>query len=316
MTICAAAICATDVTLGGPKRAVIGISDRMITAGNEIEYEPLNHTKIYVFSIRPGASAKILALGSGDSCKNFSVSKATQGEMEKLQTTEVEKAAELYADSLVSFRNNRTERLHLSPFDLTLKSFIDRQQDLAPDIANDLAKKIMSEITGVSTIITGIDPNGDPRIFSVGGIDEYGQEDLHPICHDQTGFLAVGSGANQFESLFMFSGYDTTWRLPDALFLMYCAKKRAEVSPGVGKYTDMFIIDVDGFRLISKEATKAFEEHYDVLEKSIQEERQQAINRIIGDKRIFSRSSGPGHSQLNLMGWHDSVGAEKEEVEW
>ena len=91
MTVCAAAIFTVETTLAGSKRAVVGISDRMVTAG-DVEYEPKNHTKIYAFSIKPGTATKIIALGSGDSSSHYSLSRMTHQEMERLETTEVENA--------------------------------------------------------------------------------------------------------------------------------------------------------------------------------------------------------------------------------
>src|SRR6266852_1044160 len=53
MTVCAAAIYSQ-----GSAHAIMGISDRMITSW-DVEYEPENHTKIFVFPSRPTEPYKI-----------------------------------------------------------------------------------------------------------------------------------------------------------------------------------------------------------------------------------------------------------------
>ena len=64
-----------------------------------------------------------------------------------------------------------------------------------------------------------------------------------PTQLDGVGFVAAGSGQWHAESQFMFSRYTREWDLPEALSLVYAAKKRAEVAPGVGKLeTDLVVI--------------------------------------------------------------------------
>jgi hypothetical protein len=77
---------------------------------------------------------------------------------------------------------------------------------LVPGLASDLAKSLLREEVGVDVIVTGVDPNGDPRILTVPDFEDSGREVCCLVCHDRSGFLAVGSGADQFETLFMSSG--------------------------------------------------------------------------------------------------------------
>jgi hypothetical protein len=44
----------------------------------------------------------------------------------------------------------------------------------------------------------------------------------------------------------MFAGHTRQRLLPETLMLVYSAKKRAEVAPGVGTATDMFLIEPPG----------------------------------------------------------------------
>jgi len=174
----------------------------------------------------------------------------------------VQEAAELYAKSLISVRNQFAEQYYLSPFGLDLKSFLDRQQELDGDFVADISEKMRTVETGVQTLVAGVDADNTPHIYSIGGHDEFGQEQLVATCLDRRGFAAVGIGARQFETLFMSLGYDTTWKVMEAMLVMYSAKKQAETSPGVGRFTDMFIIDHDGFRLLSEDSGKVLEMYH------------------------------------------------------
>jgi hypothetical protein len=74
-------------------------------------------------------------------------------------------------------------------------------------------------------------------------------------------------GARQFETLFMYRGYSPFWDWLQALLLMYTAKKRAESSPGVGKYTDFYYFkgNEPGSGFLTPECLGALECYYEEL---------------------------------------------------
>ena len=79
----------------------------------------------------------------------------------------------------------------------------------------------------------------------------------------------------------MASGYDTTWRLPEASLLMYSAKKKAESAPGVGRLTDMFVIDEDhGFYLLPLSATVSLENYYQEFENAARIKREEIVKKL------------------------------------
>src|SRR5437868_4735953 len=63
-------------------------------------------------------------------------------------------------------------------------------------------------------------------------------------------FVAAGGGQWHAASQFMFAGYTRWWSFPNALSLLYAAKKRAEVAPGVGTGTDLLVIPGNGTEII------------------------------------------------------------------
>jgi hypothetical protein len=218
--------------------------------------------------------------------------------MRSVDINEVEKAAQLYSDNIILFRNKHAEQLYLSPFGLNLESFRLEQQKMSPKLVSDIVDRIGSLKMGVDTIITGIDPNSDPRIFLVGGVNEFNEEDFYPICCDRRGFLAVGIGDRQFESLFMSSGYGTTWGMLETMFLMYSAKRHAQSSPGIGDLTDMFIIEPPieghgegGFHLLSEDVIERMRYYYNDFEKSMDRKRTNIIRKINDDINIMKNDN-------------------------
>jgi len=62
------------------------------------------------------------------------------------------------------------------------------------------------------------------------------------MCEDQTAFVAIGSGGRHAESQFMLAKYSGGVPNAEALLLAYSAKRNAEIAPGVGAETDIFVI--------------------------------------------------------------------------
>ena len=71
-----------------------------------------------------------------------------------------------------------------------------------------------------------------------------------------TSFLTDGSGYGHAQ-MFLASMYPTDKSsLAEVMFQVYCAKKAAELSEGVGKMTDMAILSSDGLQFISRPLMK------------------------------------------------------------
>jgi 20S proteasome alpha/beta subunit len=227
-----------------PQMVVLGISDRIITSG-DIDFE---RRQSKLFPLTP----RILCLGAGDESAHTAVAIQTQRETIESGVTDVASAAQLYAKHFTLRRNQITEQRYLGPLGLNLDTFVSRQRQLNASLAQSLAEQISRYELGVHALVAGVDATG-PHIYDV--IDP-GLE----MCHDGSNFVAVGSGARQLEAQLMSVGYDRGWHFPDTLLLLYAAKRRAEVSSGVGPRTDMFVIDKKQFQLIGPEILQLLEE--------------------------------------------------------
>ena len=106
-------------------------------------------------------------------------------------------------------------------------------------------------------MIVGVDKRG-AHIYTV--------IDGNVAYREETGYAAIGSGAQYANEQFMLTGHTKFKSFARTRTLVYLAKKRAEVNPFVGRETFMFIIDqsMDGIsrRLEQEEIDRELEPVY------------------------------------------------------
>lgn len=300
LTVCIAAI------NGG---IVIGASDRMVTAGN-IEFEP-PIPKILTLT------SAIAVLTAGDQSIQMQVyQKAFKTIAEKiapdpLKWVDVSYAAEIYSRCFYDLRNKMIENSILSPYNLTFDSFIKRQKEMSDDFIdeiNDRIRRFIYNFESIETIITGID-NSLPHVTKEGTSPHiYVVKDGEISCHDKLGFVSIGYGSNHAESHLMLSNYTTSWLPSKALLTIHQAKKKSQVSPGVGRDTDMFIIGGLGKfamldRLFKENIVKKLDDFYDeykikmeTLNQEMEKQIESYFNKLIEipeSKQEFSPSPSP-----------------------
>lgn len=233
MTVCIAAIYNNN--------SIICVSDRMITGGyGDITFEP-PIPKILQFT------SAITALTAGDQNIQMQVYNRTRKMVdEKIaknpeEWLSVADVARMYSDNFYEVRAEMIEGEVLSQYGLTMDSFIAKQKEMNQVLVNTLTNRIdrfqTDHMGSINTVITGIDDVGGlntPHIYVIrnGKIS----------CHDKLGFTSIGIGASHAISHFMLSSYSRFESEPKALLTIHQAKKKSEVSPGVGHETDMCII--------------------------------------------------------------------------
>jgi len=224
VTVCVAALCE-----GGN---IFGASDRMLTAG-DVQFEP-DAGKIRELT------TSIALMTAGDSSLQTEIIARVSSEVVARIDADpknwwlVKDVADLYAKHYGAVKRERSERSILAPLGLTHDSFVARQATMADSFIRNLTTELINfSMPSVATIITGSDPVGE-HIYVVG------EGDVE--CLDAVGFAAIGIGRWHANSQFMFAGHDRFKPIPETLLLTYAAKRRAEVSPGVGEGTDMFTI--------------------------------------------------------------------------
>lgn len=231
MTVCIASIYNNS--------SILAASDRMVTGGyGDITFEP-STPKIIPFT------TSIAVMTAGDQSIQTQVLQEARKIVEDKITTNPEKwlyvseVAEIYSKCYYDLKSKLIEDIILSPFKLDLTSYISRQKEMDSDFVDKIAIKIARfdveylRDKAIETIVMGVDDSG-PHIYVVtnGEIS----------CNDKLGFASIGIGSSHAISHFMLSSYSKNDSEAKALLTIHQAKKKSEVSPGVGKETDMCII--------------------------------------------------------------------------
>jgi 20S proteasome alpha/beta subunit len=266
--------------------AIIGASDRMITAG-DIEFEPS------VSKILPLTSS-IAILTAGDQSIQMQVYQRAYKIIAERVSTEPNKwidvsfAVEVYSRCFYNLRKTMIENSILSSYNLTLDSFIARNKEMSENLINEINNRIRRftyELEGIETIIAGVD-NSIPHMTKDGtSAHIYTVKDGEISCHDKLGFASIGYGSNHALSHFMLSKYTKFIPEPKALLTIHQAKKKSEVSPGVGKETDMFFIAGLGQlimfdQLQKKDIVKDLDDFYDKYIEKIEESNKEIEEKI------------------------------------
>lgn len=227
MTVCIAAKSGTFI---------FGIADRMLTAG-DIEYEP-SMPKIIPLT------NSIVAMTAGDASFQAEIileifkwiSAKLQEEPKKWLV--LQDVANKYAYFYSTAKLTRAENAILTPLGLNRETFITRQHEMSQDFLASVTKEMLNfDVPLVSAIIAGHDETG-AHIYVV--------DSDSVSCRDTIGFASIGIGARHADSQFMLGRHSVASSLPETLVLTYTAKKRSEVSPGVGKEEDYFFIGDKG----------------------------------------------------------------------
>lgn len=227
VTVCIAALCNDD-----GYKMIFGAADRMIST-QDIEFEPPT-PKIFPLT------NSIVIMTAGDSALQAEITERIKDVVRDRLTKDAKKwlTVKEIVELSIKFYNDiklyRSEAAILAPLGLDHNTFLERQKIMDSGFINQIARDMVNhQMPTISTIITGIDESG---------AHVYGIDDGLMNCYDSVGFCSIGSGARHAESQFMLAGHSYLFEVPETLLLTYIAKKRAEVAPGVGQATDMFII--------------------------------------------------------------------------
>lgn len=260
MTVCIAALC--------QKSIIFGAADRMVTT-TDIQFEPL------VRKIHPITNSMII-MTAGDSVVHTEILRGVvsavykQIEEKPEEWWSIKAVADLYAKGYSAVRSRHAEASLLSPFGLTVETFITRQQQMAPSFIEQISGELLNyHMPHTSAIVAGIDTTG-PHIFVV--------RQEHVACFDAIGFASIGAGSRHAESQFMFAGHSPNASASDTLLLTYTSKKRAEVAPGVGKDTDVVVLgpQLGSSTPVNEEVMQDMDDIYQKAHQSAREVQEEA----------------------------------------
>jgi len=234
-----------------------------------------------------------MCLGAGDETYHFAIARDTHRQVIADRVSDVKEVAQLYATNFVAVRRKRAEQKYLAPLNLDYETFISKQRSLSPRSVATLQSRLLDHVLGVQAIIAGVDSTG-PHIYTVA--TEPGEIPCE-VCHDGMAFVAIGTGHRQFATLLMSLGYTKECGSLRALFLMFSAKKRSEVSPGVGTATDAAFISTgeDAFAF-GPEAIKALAQYHDDFTKKVDLARNDVLDKMASDPIFGDDNESPQES--------------------
>ncbi len=261
MTVCIAAL---GLILDGSGQVMaVTACDRMLSTGDGADsFEPKAQTAKY--SVLPNKKSALMMAGDitlqNEIALNVYNEILSKENNESILITEI---VDIYIEKYNQIRLKRIESLLLAPFGLTSQSFISRQKEMSSDFIEKLqSEMIFFQMPSIEAIVVGSDTTGT-HIWEISN----GEKGCIGTCHDNIGFAAIGSGGRNAKSHFMVARYAFTRPITDGLVHAYIAKKRAEVSLGVGIETDLSLIGSGGIIYFPKEALEKLEATYNDIHK-------------------------------------------------
>ena len=241
MTVCIACVC-------GDGKAVVVASDRMITAS----YPPVEFEHDVPKLEQVGKSC--VALSAGDALAHVDLIRAARQTLDRLNAPAVQKIVEVIRASYSSERLKVVEQRILGVRGWKLAEFyVDLPRTVPPDVFMMVDHSIATYDYGVELLVAGVDAEG--HIYSV-------RNPGHTDCFDALGYNAIGSGALHALSTFITNNCSASMTINRGAYLVFEAKRAAEVAPGVGKHMDMAIVTKGNIRVLTDTEINTLDEVY------------------------------------------------------
>ena len=255
MTVCLGALCAGAD--GADASAVVVASDRMVTMGGITEFE---HEVPKVTQI----GDRIVALAAGDALRGAQLINELRRDVhhgaQQLQNVAATAAA-LYA----ALRRQQIESEILSPRGITMQQFYQGlQQAMLPQLVINIDNLIGTFNYNLEVLIAGTDDSGAHlyAITNPGGA----YNDFQPI-----GYAAIGSGALHAVQSLIGMRQTPLRCLHETVFNVYVSKRRAEAAPGVGRETDVVIIQANAITRVEQPVLQQLDTLYQEYQRPVEE---------------------------------------------
>jgi 20S proteasome alpha/beta subunit len=261
MTVCIGAIC-------GKGKGVVLASDRMVTGSMPpIEFE---HTEDKAYLIND----RCLTLSAGDALKPIELLPQVARAMSRTSNPTIEEIVEKTKIIYQALRADRAEENFLRPRGITIEAFYSKGIAIfPPSLFEYIDHQFVLFNYGLQLIIAGFDGKSHLYNISNPGVSE---------CLDTIGFHAIGVGALHALQVFIASRYTINCDLNEALNIVFAAKKKAEVAPGVGEQTDMYYIDEGGLIKIEDNILEELKRIYGEVTRPMSEEIKQKSELLNG----------------------------------
>jgi hypothetical protein len=144
-----------------------------------------------------------------------------------------------------NFKKKRKEIIEneiFNIFGIDQQFFIDSLRQEIPNPLNSILEKVAEFRLQTQVLLIGFDNS----LAQISNIEENGVVDLRLM-----NFHAIGSGASQAVNTLLFQKHSKNDPVLTAVYNVYKAKKNAEVSEGVGKETEILILNEDGIKQLT-----------------------------------------------------------------
>jgi hypothetical protein len=242
LTICIAALC------DGGKSLVVA-ADRMVSAPFlTIEFD---HPNAKIDQI----GNRCVALSSGDVLAITDVLSESSGISGQLQNPSVRLIADEIKQRFIQVRHKLLNERLFQPRGLSFGDYYTQViRSIPPELALMLDNNVQAFALGASLIVAGVDISGG-HIYSV---DDPGTSQ----CFDRIGYHAIGSGSRHAILGLVTLQHNIMVDVTRAIFNVYCAKRQAEIAPGVGVGTDMLLITPKEVKPIKGTALEALSKEF------------------------------------------------------
>lgn len=264
MTQLIAAICESG-------KIVVTASDRMVGTGDmTLTFE---HEQPKAQMVTPTA----VVLTAGTMHEPDLITDARQKAKGRERIREV---ADVLKDLYQELRMQHIEDEVLKPL-AGLNSFAEyhrKQTTLHDSVVMDLNERIRGYNLDLSLLLAGVDEQA--HIIEIGNPGMWRSSDA-------VGYCTLGMGGRHADNVFAWYRYSIKLSLQDAVYIIFEAKKKAEMAGGVGQITDILIIDKEGCRIVKENIINDLEEVYNEKESR---RKRGALNRRITELEIQTDS--------------------------
>jgi len=258
----------------------------MITAG-DIQYEPYQ-------SKLAAINQKTVVMIAGDYAIHSQAVKKTMQMADAAAPPE--RVAHIYGQQIQILKRQEAEAIYLAPLGLNIDTFMAQQKELSEYFVTTITEQLQRHrAPDVEALVIGSSVGfaGIPYV-QLYHVDTNGIVS----CCDDVGFAAIGSGAWHAKSNLMQNGYTNGANYATALTAIYAAKKAADIAPGVGTDTDLYLVFKDGFVPVPQETAAEMAEIYE------NDVRQKRVLRSTAIAQLQECLNKPAVPQLDLRDEH------------
>jgi hypothetical protein len=238
MTICIAALCDEG------KGCVIAADREITDQALSLEFEH-RESKIDLLS------KKCVVMSSGDALLPAEIIAKTRLVIPVEEEVMILSLAEKLRDTYIAVHLERAESVILKPRGFNFQEFKEKgAQQLLPQVYQEVTNQLfIFGINAVEFLVAGVDNTGS-HIFRVHYNGMAGGSWLE-WC-DKLGHREIGRGAPHASIFLSIEGQYSGLGVAETIYNVYCAKKIAELAPGVGSSTDLAIISENGVLFADK----------------------------------------------------------------